>query len=145
MAQEFKKPTRVRAFLGGTEVSGSNPFPVYILDAGGGGTPRVDLAEDTTTPGTPQTLISEVVPAATTRNLDSIQVKLGQDASWRLEVAGTLVASGRTGPAHKESYFPFPFPQPMTAGQTYELILTQRSGSPANEDVEAYIFSTDVT
>lgn len=121
----------------------TDPIPVIVTD-GMSGAFHEDITGGITTPGSDQTLISGVVPAATTRNLEKVIIALRQESRWTLTADGDVIASGRTGANHPESNFEWSNARPLLAGTVYVLSLTARAQSQAS-DVEGYIFSSDTT
>jgi hypothetical protein len=107
------------------------------------GDPVFTDVQATSTPGTEQSLFSFVVPALTTRNLTTLEVTCVQPSVFNLEVGGSVVATGRTGPGHPNARFHWAPTRPVAAGTTVELKFEACDGVPAT-GVEAYLMSSDV-
>lgn len=117
-----------------------------VVNALGGSTGTPFFAEDQRTVavvGTPETLISEVVPAATTRNISKVRVSCSQPGKFDIKIDSVIVGSGRTNASMMNVEIEFSPNRPATASQTISIVFNQLRG-PAS-DVEAYLMSVDKT
>lgn len=114
----------------------TEPVPVVVVD-GVPGEPYFVEFDGPTTPGVEQTLI-DFNTAATILDLYQARVVCRFEGSWRLEMGGALIASGRTGAAVPSSPFPFLPPRPVSPGVNIKLTFISRAGSPI-ADLEAYL------
>ena len=105
------------------------------------GTPLFLEAATLTTPSTEQTLISYTVPASKTLNIASARVVCRQESFFEVYGDGTLIGSGRTGPASPNVYFDYSVSPSFVSGKIIEIKATARSGSPASS-IEAYVHAT---
>lgn len=117
-----------------------------VVNALGGsaGTPFHSRDQRTvTTPGTPETLITEVVPASTTRKISKVVVSSTKLGKFDIKIDSTIIGSGRTGPSNMNAEFTFSPAISATATQTITVEFNQLRG-PAT-DVEAYLMANDET
>lgn len=114
------------------------PVPVQVVD-GEPGTPFLVPSEAATTPGLQQTLVSYTVPALTVLDLYKVSVVSRVHGKFRVNLDGSLIGSGRTGPSISElSKFDWSPRLTATAGQIVEILFTSMTGTPISE-VEAYL------
>lgn len=107
------------------------------------GTPHFDDAQDETTPGVEQTLISQTVPAGTTRNISQVIVATRVTGVFQVLSDDEIIGSGRTGPGGTGPMTWSP-PRALAAGTEYQVIFQARDNSPP-QDVEAYVQATDMS
>lgn len=106
------------------------------------GSPIHKEAQDLTTPGSEQTLLSYTIPVAKTHQLFQIIVSCRIESFWTLDIDGTVIASGRTGSANPKDVFPV-FPgRDIATGTVVTLKLKSRSNSPI-VDCEGYIHASE--
>jgi len=112
--------------------------------AGAGTSLYFDAPTITTTPGTIQTLISFVVPAATTRYLRTFKGSCNWDGRFTVELNGSIIASGRTGPGDYNIEFPWrDDPRATFATDTVEIKFLAPAYAPAS-CVDCFLLVTDV-
>lgn len=111
------------------------------ISIGEPGDPLFVDAEDTTTPGIEQTLISYAVPALKTANLLSIQTICRQEAIVKIYADSALIGSVRTGPANPNANFSYRVARSFPAATMIEIKATARIGSAA-APVECYLQGT---
>lgn len=117
-----------------------------VVSALGGdvGTPFfADDQRTVSTPGTPETLISVVVPAATTRRINKVRVSCTKLGKFEVKINSTVVGTGRTGPGEMNVEFNFNPARPASATDTISITFNQLRG--AATDVEAYLMAMDET
>jgi hypothetical protein len=117
-----------------------------IIAALGGSSGTAFFAETqtVTTPGSTQTLITEVVPVGTTRSLNKVVVVCRRSAKFEIKINSTVVGSGRTGSASMNASFVFLPVRYAASGDTITIDFEQTSSGPS-VDVEVYLMATDVT
>lgn len=93
------------------------------------------------TDGTTQELISVVVPVGKKWSLFQATVACRSYGIFEIKVNGTVVGSGRTGPASENVKFTWPPLYPIAAASTLKLEFTKNFGP--NVPVEAYITRTE--
>ena len=98
----------------------------------------------TSTPGTPQTIFSLVVPAGKMRRLHQCVVSYRMGSEWRLEVDAVAVAGGGTTAGQCDSIFSWSVSRQVNTGSTIELIVETASGMPA-AIISAHIQAEDIT
>lgn len=100
-------------------------------------------AKTTTTPNTPQDLITSVIPAGKTRKMSKIIVVCRSHSSYIVRDNSDIIASGRTGPANTTDVFEWSPRRSVAAGRTLKVTFTAMSGTPS-VDVEAYVMASDL-
>jgi hypothetical protein len=83
-----------------------------------------------TTPGTLQTIISEVVPAGKLRGLTRVVVRCRQEGVANIYADSIFIGSMSTGAASPNATFEFTPKYLVAAGLTIEVQFRQRTGSP---------------
>lgn len=114
------------------------------VTSGPAGDPVFNEVQTVTTPGVEQSLFSVVVPALTTRNLDTLRVSCTVPTVFNLYAGATIVATGRTGPGEPNANFVWSPSREVAAGVTLELKLLANIAGISATDVEAYLMSRDV-
>jgi len=117
----------------------TSPIPVQI-SLTTLGTPFFVTAETVTIPGTPQTLITSLVPVSTTRRLKSVTVICRGTTKYRVKIGSALIGSGRTGPGSPESKFVWDADKDAATGTTITVIVDSKS--PA-QDIEVFLQAID--
>jgi hypothetical protein len=103
----------------------------------------VDI-QDTTTPGSEQTLFSVTVPVGKIRAVKQLDVICRMDVKWYIDDGTTIFASGRTSAGHNHDTFTWDTtPRAFAAGTTLTLKATARPGMPG-ADIEAYFQAADM-
>ena len=95
------------------------------------------------TPAVVQTLITEVVPVGTRRELSHVVVVCRMEGTCEIKAGGAVIGSGRTGASTPMTNFVWSPRRPIAAGVTIEVKFTARAGAPTS-NVEAYLQATDV-
>lgn len=95
------------------------------------------------TPGSPQTLISNMVDAGTRLDAFAAIVVCAFPSLYQVKVDGVLIGSGKTAPGKPESRFVWLPLQKVAAGATIDIEFLQSFGPTV--DVEAYLQHTIVT
>jgi len=113
------------------------------LGGSGTGTPHFAQAQTVTTPGATQTLISEVVPAATTRQLCQVIVTCRQAVQFDIFDGATVIGSGRTGPGDYQTTFKFDPKRDILTGVTLKIEATSLATTCVT-DIEVYLMALDV-
>ena len=108
---------------------------------GGSGTAFFDYQTATTTPGTEQTLISVTVPASTTRSITRVRVSCRQRLTYKLEVDGIEIGSGRVGAGQYTDDLVFVPNYDVAENLDIVLKVTQTQGKAT--DVEANLMALD--
>lgn len=94
------------------------------------------------TPGVEQEILTFIVPVNKIRWLGSLILACRAETSWRCTADGSVIASGRTGPAKPTDTFPF-FPlRPINATVEIKVFVLARAGTPIT-DFEAHVQATD--
>ena len=88
------------------------------------------------------TLISEVVPASTTRKLSKVVVSCRKAGKFNIKINSTIVGSGRIGPGKLNAEFRFSPVRSAVATDTIVVEFEQFIGTTTA--VEAYLMATDV-
>lgn len=117
---------------------------ILVAVGGSSGTAFFDEAATVTNPGVTQVLLSNTVPVSTTRTLSQFIVVCRVPGKFEIKLNGSVIGSGRTGPAHMQVIFPFNPGRNASAGDSITLEFTQITGGPI-VDVEAYVMATDNT
>ncbi len=107
----------------------------------GGGAPFFADAQTLTTPGVEQTLITTIVPVGKTRHLSKLVVSCSTRGAFIIEAGGSVIGSGRTGAAEKNSVFEWVPRREVAAGVTIDVKHTAASGPVS--DIEAYLMAAD--
>lgn len=109
----------------------------------GGDAKFIDV-QSLTTPGSEQTLITQVIPAGKQYNLLQVTVVCRQEGSFKVLIDSDIIASGRTGAAQSNVSFAFLPYRIANASETLELKFTGMAGKPA-VDVEAYLQAREIS
>lgn len=120
-------------------VDSDTPVPV-VLSAGGGAAFFAD-AQTLTTPGVEQTLITTTVPVGKIRHLSKVIVSCSTRGAFVIEAGGSVIGSGRTGAAEKNTFFEWVPRREVAAGVTIDIKHTAASGVAS--DIEAYLMAAD--
>jgi len=110
------------------QLGGSAGTPIYFESSG-------------VTTGVLQTLISEVVPALTTRTISKVIVSCRQSGVFNILLNAAVIGSGRTGPSQMNTSFSFIPGRAAAAGDTIKIEFTQSTGP--STDIECYLMATD--
>ena len=101
------------------------------------GDPIHNSAEAVVTPGVEQTLISYLVPVGKVHNLHQVVLSCRVTGSFRVEIDGSLMGSGRTGAASPNSSMSFVPTLSLSEGTLVEVKYCSAAGSLLQR-VEAY-------
>ena len=115
-----------------------------LPDSDGSGAAKFVDVQDATTPGSEQTLHTEVVPAGKQFNLLLCNLACRQEGSFKVLIDSDIVASGRTGPAQPNAVFSWRPYRPAAAGATISVKFTAMAGKPS-VDVEMYLQARELT
>jgi len=96
-----------------------------------------------TTPGVEQTLISEIVDPGKTVNLLIFHLTCNTQGSYKIELDGALIGSGRTGSGSPNSVFKWKPFKVAIAGETIIVKYTQITGR-ASSNIEAYLQGREI-
>lgn len=120
-----------------------DPLPVEIVDGVVGGSPHFADADDTTTAGGTKTLISEAVPAATTRCLTRVIVSCRKAGIAKVTADGALIGTSRTAPGKPDAVIEWTPIRAIATGVTIAVTFTQTTGTTT--DIQAHLMATDNT
>lgn len=95
-----------------------------------------------TTPGSVQTLLSEVVPVSTKRFLSRVVVTTRHSGTYKILEDSSIIGSGRLDSREVESVFTWEPNRSVTAGKTIKLQFETYAGRPIS-DLEAYVMGYD--
>ena len=93
--------------------------------------------------GSEQELISFIVPIDTTRKLSQALVSCGWDGSFKVTRNGSVIGSGRTGPADRTVPIFWTPVRQIAPGDEIQLLFKGAQGVPIGMRVEAYIMASD--
>ena len=121
----------------------ADPVPVTII-AGAGpiGSPHFADADTVTTPGGTKVLISESVPAATTRCLTKVIVSCRKAGIVNVTADGSLIGTSRTGAGKPDALIEWNPTRAITTGVTIEVTFTQTNGTTT--DIQGHLMATDM-
>lgn len=94
-----------------------------------------------TNPGIEQTLINVTVPVGTVREIQKLVVACRSHASYQIEVDGTIIGTGRTGPSNPKDVFEWRPSYAANAGEDITLKLLASSGPIIA--LEAFLMGVD--
>lgn len=115
-------------------------LPVSVSEAGD----LVHLAaNDVSTPGAAQDLITDTVPVGKTRKMTQVVVCCRSHGSYVVTSDSDIIGSGRTGPANPKDIFTWAPRKSEAAGKLLKVTFTANVESPSS-DVEAYLMASDV-
>lgn len=90
-----------------------------------------------TTPGTEQTLITQLVPASKKNRILKVTVTCNLEGTFRVFIDSDQIASGRTGPGVYNAEFDWRPYREVLSGETIYVKFEAMGSRPAT-DVEAY-------
>lgn len=100
---------------------------------------------DVTTPGTPQDLISDTVPAGIQRLMGQVFVICRSEGSFVVTADGAIIGEGKTGPASPNAKFSWNPTRPLGAGVNVKVTFSAVVGTKPGLPVSAYLQASDVT
>jgi len=95
------------------------------------------------TPGTEQTLVSDVVTAGKTRLISVIKISCFQPGTWIARNGSDIIGSGRTSAGNPDSFIEIIPRRSLAALSNFTLKFTARTGGPAT-DVTYHVMATEI-
>jgi hypothetical protein len=111
---------------------------------GPGEIPEYIDVSTTSTPGTPQTVITRAVTGTEVFYLSSVVITCRKQACYQIKEDSTIIGSGRIGAAHPNDQYVFTVPRSVPSGKTITVVFEQIAGTSAS-DVEAYLIGFKTT
>ncbi len=95
------------------------------------------------TDGTDQQLLTFTVGAGVMRRLLQARVTSDWDGRFTLKLNGSVIGSGRTGPADRNAPFFWTPAKQLLPGDVFELLFKPAQGVPIGVRVEAQVMGSD--